>query len=74
VKNDNYQPWATIWPVSQIDIQRNMVGFVMDGHILLPHKATTIVIVKYYDFSPTTNLILISVNISGRMVCSVCSN
>ena len=24
------------WPVSQIDIQRNMIGFVVEGHKLRP--------------------------------------
>ena len=36
VKNDNYHLGQLNRPVSQIDIQRNiMVGFVVDGHILL---------------------------------------
>ena len=33
MKNDNYHLGQLNWPVSQIDIQRNMVGFVVDGHI-----------------------------------------
>ena len=33
VKNDNYHLGQLNRPVSQIDLQRNMVGFVMDGHI-----------------------------------------
>ena len=37
VKNDNYHLGQLNRPVSQIDIQRNniMVGFVVDGHILM---------------------------------------
>ena len=35
MKNDNYHLGQLNRPVSQIDIQRNMVGFVVDGHILL---------------------------------------
>ena len=34
MKNDNYHLGQLNRPVSQIDIQRNMVGFVVDGHIL----------------------------------------
>ena len=34
MKNDNYHLGQLNWPVSQIDIQRNMVGFVVEGHIL----------------------------------------
>ena len=34
-KNDNYHLGQLNRPVSQIDIQRNMVGFVVDGHIYL---------------------------------------
>ena len=33
VKNDDYHLGQLNRPVSQIDIQRNMVGFVMEGHI-----------------------------------------
>ena len=33
VKNDNYHLGQLNRPVSQIDIQRNMVGFVVDSHI-----------------------------------------
>ena len=33
MKNDNYHLGQLNRPVSQIDIQRNMVGFVVDGHI-----------------------------------------
>ena len=32
MKNDNYHLGQLNRPVSQIDIQRNMVGFVMEGH------------------------------------------
>ena len=32
--NDNYHLGQLNKPVSQIDIQRNMVGFVVEGHIL----------------------------------------
>ena len=32
--NDNYHLGQLNGPVSQTDIQRNMVGFVVDGHIL----------------------------------------
>ena len=33
MKNDNYHLGQLNRPVSQIDIQRNMVDFVVDGHI-----------------------------------------
>ena len=33
MKNDNYHLGQLNGPVSQIDIQRNMVGFVVDGHM-----------------------------------------
>ena len=32
MKNDNYHLGQLNRPVSQIDIQRNMVGFVVEGH------------------------------------------
>ena len=34
MKNDNYHLRQLNRPVSQIDIQRNIVGFVVDGHII----------------------------------------
>ena len=33
VKNYNYQLGQQFWPVSQIDVQRNMLGFLVEGHI-----------------------------------------
>ena len=33
VKNDNYHLGQLFWPVSQIDIQRIMLGFLVEGHI-----------------------------------------
>ena len=33
VENDSYHLGQLNGPVSQTDIQRNMVGFVVDGHI-----------------------------------------
>ena len=33
VKFDNYQPRRLLWPVSQIDVQRIMLGFLVEGHI-----------------------------------------
>ena len=38
MKNDNYHLGQLNRPVSQIDIQRNMVGFVVDGHIYYKYK------------------------------------
>ena len=35
MKNDNYHLGQLFWPVSQIDIQRIMLGFLVEGHILL---------------------------------------
>ena len=34
LKNDNYHHSQLIWPVSQIDVQRIMLGFLVEGHIL----------------------------------------
>ena len=41
-ENDNYHLGQLNRPVSQIDIQRNMVGFVVDGHILMTFTTYTI--------------------------------
>ncbi len=30
---DNYQPRRLSWPVSQIDVQHIMLGFLVEGHI-----------------------------------------
>ena len=38
MKNDNYHLGQLNGPVSQIDIQRNMVGFVMDSHIFYSQR------------------------------------
>ena len=32
MKFDNYQPRRLLWPVSQIDVQRIMLGFLVEGH------------------------------------------
>ena len=33
VKKDNHHLGQLFWPASQVDIQRNVVGFVVEGHI-----------------------------------------
>ena len=33
MKNDNYHLGQLFWPVSQIDIQCIMLGFLVEGHI-----------------------------------------
>ncbi len=35
MKFDNYQPRRLLWPVSQIDVQRIMLGFLVEGHIYI---------------------------------------
>ncbi len=35
MKFDNYHPKRLLWPVSQIDVQRIMLGFLVEGHICL---------------------------------------
>ena len=34
MKIDNYHPRQLLWPVSQIDVQRIMLCFLVEGHIL----------------------------------------
>ena len=36
MKIDNYHHRQLVWLISQIKAQRNMVGFVVDGHIYTP--------------------------------------
>ena len=42
VKIDNNCPRRLFWLISQIEAQRNMVGFVMDGHICLDYIAVRV--------------------------------
>ena len=37
-KNDNYHLGQLFWPVSQIDIQHIMLGFLVEGHEHMPKK------------------------------------
>ena len=42
MKNDNYQLGQLFWPVlSQIDVQRIMLGFFVEGHVLYMYTSRT---------------------------------
>ena len=35
LKNDNYYHGQLLWPISQIDVQSIMLGFLVEGHITI---------------------------------------
>ena len=49
MKNDNYHLGQLNRPVSQIDIQRNMVGFVVEGHMCMTLDLYVAYIYRMYN-------------------------
>ena len=57
MKNDNYHLGQLNGPVSQIDIQRNMVSFVVDGHILLLFSRSQNLLISWVIISYAENFL-----------------
>ena len=50
---DNYQPRRLLWPVSPIDVQRIMLGFLVEGHVIYILCQIHVQVVEYiFDDQP----------------------